>query len=145
MNTEDDEFKRVEREQAMRGVPDAIHYTDNYDSADYISGWNACRQAMMAALPAQQESGVKGYAMALNEIALKLRERYKTDLLATPLWAEFEKARNKFAASIAAPQAQRKPLTPTLEADTGYSRAQRAAFKEGWEEAEAAHGIKENT
>ena len=38
--------------------------------------------------------------------------------------------------------AQRKPLTPDLEADTGYSRDERAAFTAGWEAAEAAHGIK---
>ena len=36
----------------------------------------------------------------------------------------------------------RKPLTPDLEADTGYSRDERAAFTAGWEAAEAAHGIK---
>jgi hypothetical protein len=37
--------------------------------------------------------------------------------------------------------AQRKPLTPEFEADTGYSRDERAAFTAGWEAAEAAHGI----
>jgi len=40
------------------------------------------------------------------------------------------------------PPAQRKPLTPDLEADTGYSRDERAAFTAGWEAAEATHGIK---
>jgi hypothetical protein len=55
--------------------------------------------------------GVKGYAMALNEVALKLRKRYEHDLLSTPLWAEFEKARNKFAASIATPPAAPPPLS----------------------------------
>ena len=103
--------------------------------------------------PAQQEQGVRGYAMALNEIALKLRERYKTDLLATPLWAEFEKARNKFASSIAAPQpAQRKPLTrdqvKKLITATGYDTAspqERTDFINGIRHAETAHGIKENT
>ena len=40
------------------------------------------------------------------------------------------------------PPAQRKPLTPDLEADTGYSRDERAAFTAGWEAAEAAHNIK---
>jgi hypothetical protein len=40
------------------------------------------------------------------------------------------------------PPAQRQPLTPDLEADTGYSRDERAAFTAGWEAAEAAHGIK---
>lgn len=40
---------------------------------------------------------------------------------------------------------QLKPLTPDLEADTGYSRDERAAFTAGWEAAEAAHNIKENT
>jgi hypothetical protein len=39
------------------------------------------------------------------------------------------------------PQAHRKPLTPEFEADTGYSRDERAAFTAGWEAAEAAHGI----
>jgi hypothetical protein len=34
-----------------------------------------------------------------------------------------------------------QPLTPDLEADTGYSRDERAAFTAGWEAAEAAHGI----
>jgi hypothetical protein len=53
-----------------------------------------------------QPVGIKGYAMALNEVALQLRDRYKTDLLSTPLWAEFEKARNKFASSVATPPAQ---------------------------------------
>lgn len=100
----------------------------------------------------QQELGVKGYAMALNEIALKLRQRYKTDLLSTPLWAEFEKARNKFATSIASPPAQRKPLPPewikdrvreaeeTTEPDSDF-----ACFEWLVRKVEAAHGIKENT
>ena len=38
---------------------------------------------------------------------------------------------------------QRKPLTPDLEADTGYGPDELAAFRAGWEAAEAAHGIKE--
>ncbi len=68
----------------------------------------------------QEPVGVKGYAMALNEVALKLRARYQNDLLSTPLWAEFEKARNKFASSIATPPAaQRKPLTDVIKAAQG--------------------------
>lgn len=114
--------------------------------------------------PAQteQEPGVKGYAMALNEIALKLRERYKTDLLSTPLWAEFEKARNKLAASIAAPQpAQRKPLTEAQQVEclvkAGCIGTVLMSFESGpyditrpsinasrlIEQVEAAHDIKE--
>jgi hypothetical protein len=58
----------------------------------------------------QEPVGIKGYAMALNEVALQLRDRYKTDLLSTPLWAEFEKARNKFASSVATPPAQPAPV-----------------------------------
>ena len=68
--------------------------------------------AALAAPPVQEPSGIKGYAMALNEVALQLRDRYKTDLLSTPLWAEFEKARNKFASSVATPPAPAPvPLT----------------------------------
>lgn len=52
--------------------------------------------------------------------------------------------RTDFVASYN-PPAQRKPLMPNLEADTGYSSDQRAAFKEGWEAAEAAHGIKDQS
>ena len=58
--------------------------------------------------PVREPVGIKGYAMALNEVALQLRDRYKTDLLSTPLWAEFEKARNKFASSVAAPPAAQR-------------------------------------
>jgi len=65
----------------------------------------------LAAQPAPvQPVGIKGYAMALNEVSLQLRDRYKTDLLSTPLWAEFEKARNKFASSVATP-----PAAPTVQ------------------------------
>ena len=68
----------------------------------------AIKQAL--AVPTVQPVGIKGYAMALNEVALQLRDRYKTDLLSTPLWAEFEKARNKFASSVATPPAQPAPV-----------------------------------
>ena len=50
-------------------------------------------------------------------------------------WDDFVKA-------LTEQPAQRKPLTPDLEADTGYSRDERAAFTAGWEAAEAAHGSK---
>lgn len=75
---------------------------------------------LRSALTQQAEGvdpGVKGYAMALNEVALELRARYSNDLLSTPLWAEFEKRRNKLARSIATPAtpplppAQPKPTT----------------------------------
>jgi hypothetical protein len=52
-----------------------------------------------------------------------------------------ERKQDTTARVEAAPQAQRKPLTPEFEADTGYSRDERAAFTAGWEAAEAAHGI----
>jgi hypothetical protein len=52
----------------------------------------------------EQGQGIKGYAMALNEVSLKLRKRYEQDLIATPLWAEFEKARNRLARSVAQPE-----------------------------------------
>jgi hypothetical protein len=48
-------------------------------------------------------SPVFGYAMALNEVALKLRKRYEMDALSTPLWAEFETWRNKMARSVSEP------------------------------------------
>ena len=69
----------------------------------------ACEQALAAQV--QEPLGIKGYAMALNEVALKLRDRYKNDLLSTPLWTEFEKARNKFASSVAAPP-EAQPAVP---------------------------------
>ncbi len=92
-------------------------------------------------------TGVKGYAMALNEVALKLRKRYEHDLLSTPLWAEFEKARNKLARSIATPPsqpAQRKPLTDKqIEACLHHVDEDGIGLFAFARAIEAAHGIKE--
>ena len=76
-----------------------------------------------AAQPAPvQPVGIKGYAMALNEVSLQLRDRYKTDLLSTPLWAEFEKARNKFASSVATPPAAQRQWVGLTEAEKQWIR-----------------------
>ena len=85
--------------------------------------------------------------MALNEVALKLRKRYEHDLLSTPLWAEFEKSRNRLARSIAAPQ--RQPLT---DAEIDKIVDAHTTDDEGYDiwcngqgvarATEAAHGIK---
>lgn len=89
--------------------------------ADMHRIYNACTGPLRAALTQQTEvadPGVKGYAMALNEVALELRARYSNDLLSTPLWAEFEKRRNKFARSIAAPAT---PPSPSAEPSVGVT------------------------
>lgn len=79
-------------------------------------GLRAFVRELLAAPTAQEASkpdGVKGYAMALNEVALQLRQRYAADLLSTPLWTEFEKRRNKFAQSISQPaQPSPEPSKP---------------------------------
>jgi hypothetical protein len=77
--------------------------------------------------PVQEPVGIKGYAMALNEVALQLRDRYKTDLLSTPLWAEFEKARNKFASSVAAPPKQPAPVQEPVQEPEIVQRVKRYA------------------
>lgn len=73
MNTEEDEFRRIEREQAMRAVPDAIHHTDTSESLEYIAGWNDCRAAMLEQPAPQPEQ--PGF-QALQEAHTRLQKRY---------------------------------------------------------------------
>jgi hypothetical protein len=90
----------------------------------------AIKQALAAPV------GIKGYAMALNEVALQLRDRYKTDLLSTPLWAEFEKARNKFASSVATPPAAAQSAVP--DAMTSADIQEHIAYVAGWNDCRQA-------
>jgi hypothetical protein len=85
----------------------------------------------LAEQPAQQEP--LGYiaTMALNDLQASIYRDvtvYSEDLEDT-------------VAIYTNPQPPAQPLTPDFEADTGYSRDERAAFTAGWEAAEAAHGI----
>ena len=100
----------------------------------YHEAITACQQALTAQPAPVQPVGIKGYAMALNEVALQLRDRYKTDLLSTPLWAEFEKARNKFASSVATPPAQ--PAVP--DAMTSADIQEHIEYVAGWNDCRQA-------
>ena len=58
MTEEDEEFNRIEREATARlnavsaalrpSTPDALTASDG-ESAEYMAGWNDCRQAMLSA------------------------------------------------------------------------------------------------
>jgi len=78
-----------------------------------------------AAQPAAD--GVKGYAMALNETAIALRQRYAADMASTPLWAEFEKRRNRLARSIAEPAPQ--PAAGAVTTDEFFAEAKRLGLR----------------
>jgi hypothetical protein len=98
----------IERAKAQR-IADAFEDLRKNYGISYIEESVDINQALAAQpAPVQEPVGIKGYAMALNEVALKLRDRYKNDVLSTPLWAEFEKARNKFASSVATPPAAQR-------------------------------------
>ena len=59
-------------QQPAQHIPDLIHHTDLSETLEYITGWNDCRQAILAEQPAQQEPvgeagtmpGTSGFTMA---------------------------------------------------------------------------------
>jgi hypothetical protein len=174
MNTEDDEFKRIERE--ARGIPDAIHHTDPAESLEYITGWNDCRQAMLAA---QQEpvawgpylsdraDGVSGhYAIArwnprgYREVWNLRRHAwgaYSDDVLSLEEADTLLRLIEIPTRKVETPQpAQRKPLTDEqIDAEfdvfaSGYDCESNEYLNMGSGEYfragfKAAYGIKENT
>ena len=108
-------------QEARSGVTSLVRAEEINDAIseqmrDFADRTHALRIASHGQAPAGVE-GVKGYAMALNDVALKLRARYQSDALSTPLWAEFERTRNKFAQSIAIPSPQAAQQAPAGAAE----------------------------
>ena len=91
------------RDMAGAAFETAMAFGISTDSFERLAR-DVNKRIVAALAQPEQGQGIKGYAMALNEVSLKLRKRYEQDLIATPLWAEFEKARNRLARSVAQPE-----------------------------------------